>query len=138
MSLAAQAQNATPLVALTPGTMHDEPGEYGAIAFTPDGSFTSTWKRASKTEAEQRVRGTCTDFARGKCEVVSFGAQLCAAIASGQLSEQHMVTYAGAGLNRADAEKTALKRCNGDRRAGSCRLRTTVCGDGRPPAEADN
>jgi len=136
---AAQAQEAKPPLALTPGASSDKPREFGAIAFTPDGSFNSTWKRASKTEAEEKVRADCTAIGRGKCEVVSFGPQVCAALASGQLGKQRMVTYAGGGLNRTDAGKTALKRCNGDRRArGSCRLRTTVCGDGRAITEANN
>ena len=104
----------------------------GAIAFTPDGSFTSTWKRATKTEAEDKVRAECTGLARGKCEVLSFGPDVCAALASGQISKQRKITYSGGGMTRAAAEKVALFRCNADRRAhGSCEMRTVLCGDGR-------
>lgn len=130
--LEASAQEAKPLLPLAPGPWAHGPGEYGAIAFTPDGSYTSTWKRATKVEAEDKVRAECTGLARGKCEVLSFGANVCAALASGQVSKQRKVTYSGGGMTRAAAEKAALYRCNADRRArGSCEMRTALCGDGR-------
>jgi hypothetical protein len=106
--------------------------EYGAIAFTPDGSFFSVWKITSRVEAEDKVRTECSGLGRGACEAVSFRGEICTAIATGDVGKQRKITYAGGGLQPADAEKIALSRCNGDRRArGSCHLRTTVCGDGR-------
>lgn len=128
----AQAQQDKPVLSLAPGPWPQQPSEYGAIAFTPDGSYTSTWKRASKTEAEDKVRAECTGLAHGKCEVLSFGPDVCAALASAQISKQRKVTYSGGGMTRAAAEKVALLRCNADRRArGSCEMRTVLCGDGR-------
>ena len=63
---------------------------------------------------------------------MSFRGEICAAIASAQIGKQRKITYSGGGLTPGDAERLALSRCNGDRRArGSCQLRTTVCGDGR-------
>ena len=106
--------------------------EFGAIAFTADGSFASVWKLPSKAEAEAKVAVDCATFKRGQCEIVSFRAELCAAIASFQIGKERKVTYAGGGLTPADAQRSALERCNGDKRArGSCGLRTVVCGDGR-------
>jgi len=108
------------------------PPQFGAIAFTADGSFASAWKQASKSEAEAKVGADCARFERGKCEVVSFRAELCAAIASFQIDVDRKVTYAGGGLARADAQRSALERCNRDERAHkSCKLRTVVCADGR-------
>jgi hypothetical protein len=106
--------------------------EFGAIAFTADGSFASAWKLPSKAEAEAKVGADCETFKRGRCEIVSFRAELCAAIASFRIGKERKVTYAGGGLTPADAQKSALERCNGDSRARrSCELRTVVCGDGR-------
>jgi hypothetical protein len=63
---------------------------------------------------------------------VSFRGEVCAAIASGQVTKKRKITYSGGGLTPSDAERLALGRCNADRRArGTCQLRTTVCGDGR-------
>jgi hypothetical protein len=105
---------------------------YGAIAFTPDGSFFSVWRIGSRTEAEDKVRAECTALGRGACEAMSFRGEICAAIASAQIGKQRKITYSGGGITPGDAERLALVRCNGDRRArGSCQLRTTVCGDGR-------
>lgn len=105
---------------------------YGAIAFTPDGSFFSVWKIGSRLEAEEKVRMECSALGRGSCEAVSFRGEICTSIATGEIRKQRKITYAGGGLDPSAAEKLALGRCNGDRRArGTCQLRTTVCGDGR-------
>lgn len=128
----AQAEE-QPQVSIAPATSARTIGEeYGAIAFTPDGSFFSVWKIGSRLEAEEKVRAECAEMQRGNCEAVSFSGQVCAAIASGSISKQRKVTYSGGGLTPGDAEQLALSRCNADRRArGTCQLRTTVCGDGR-------
>lgn len=132
---ALEAQPSGPAPPTPPPSSAQSPApasEFGAIAFTADGSFSSAWKRPSKAEVEAKVLAECAKLARGKCEVVSFREELCAAIASSQISKEHKITYAGGGLTRTDAQRSALDRCNGDRRArGSCRLRTVVCGDGR-------
>jgi hypothetical protein len=105
---------------------------FGAIAFTADGSYSTTWKRASKKEAEDKVLNDCKRFRRGECQIVGFRQELCAAIASFSTSKNLRVTYAGGGVTRADAQRSALERCNGDDRARhACAVRTTVCGDGR-------
>jgi hypothetical protein len=112
---------------------------YGAIAFTPDGSFFSVWKIGSRLEAEDKVRTECTSLARGSCEAVSFRGEICTSIATGEIARKRKITYAGGGLNPSDAERLALSRCNGDRRArGTCKLRTTVCGDGRLDSASRN
>jgi hypothetical protein len=113
-------------------TSEAPPTEYGAIAFTPDGSFFSVWRIGSRTEAEEKVRTECATLGRGACEALSFGGEVCAAIASAELGKARKITYSGGGLSPGDAERLALRRCNADRRArGTCQLRTTVCGDGR-------
>lgn len=128
----AQQPDAEPQLSIAPPQPTDNPGVYGAIAFTPDGSFFSVWKIGSRLEAEEKVRVECASLGRGSCEAVSFRGEVCTAIATGEIGKKRKITYAGGGLLPGDAEKLALGRCNGDRRArGTCQLRTTVCGDGR-------
>ena len=104
----------------------------GALAFTADGSFASAWKFASKAEVEAKVLGECAAYNRGRCEVVALQRDLCAAIATFYQGTARKVTYAGAGLTPAEAQRIAMERCNSDQRAdGKCQLRTVVCGDGR-------
>jgi hypothetical protein len=128
-----RAQPEQPMMSVAPAPPSPEKAaEFGAIAFTPDGSFFSVWKLGSRTEAEEKVRTECAALGRGTCEAMSFGGEICAAIASAKIAKQRKITYSGGGLTPGDAERLALGRCNADRRArGSCQLRTTVCGDGR-------
>ena len=134
VEVTAQEPLAPPQVAITPGDQSN-PSEFGAIAFTPDGSFFSVWKIGSRLEAEEKVREECARLGRGACEAMSFRGEICAAIASGKIAKQRKITYAGGALTPDDAERLALSRCNADKRArGTCQLRTTVCGDGRSDA----
>ncbi|MFA6139406.1 MAG: DUF4189 domain-containing protein [Hyphomicrobium sp.] len=128
-----RAEPERPVISIAPAIPRpDDDALYGAIAFTPDGSFFSVWRIGSRTEAEDKVRHECAELGRGACEAMSFRGEICAAIASAQIGKQRKITYSGGGLTPGDAERLALSRCNGDRRArGSCQLRTTVCGDGR-------
>ncbi|MFN3623870.1 MAG: DUF4189 domain-containing protein [Hyphomicrobium sp.] len=119
-------------LSIAPTPLPDKGAVYGAIAFTPDGSFFSVWRIGSRLEAEEKVREECATLGRGTCEAVSFRGEICTSIATGVIGKQRKITYAGGGLQPGDAEHLALGRCNGDRRArGTCKLRTTVCGDGR-------
>jgi hypothetical protein len=108
---------------------------YGAIAFTADGSFSTTWKHPSKAEAEADVAKRCSRFGRGGCEIVSFSGEVCAALATyigSHSGRRFRLSYTGGGMTSPDAQRTALNRCNDDRRSrGRCQLRTVVCGDGR-------
>jgi Domain of unknown function (DUF4189) len=108
------------------------PPKFGALAFTADGSFTAVWKQDSKDNAVAKVETDCKRMGRGECQVVGFRQELCAAIASFRTAKDLTATYAGGGVTRADARRSALERCNGDDRAGRrCQVRTVVCGDGR-------
>jgi Domain of unknown function (DUF4189) len=129
--LQAQAPGGT-TPAQSPAPWVERPTLFGAIAFTADGSFSSAWRYASKAEVEAKVRDDCAKFERGQCEIVSFRAELCAALATFRFGKDRKVTYAGGGLTAVDAKKAALERCNRDHRArGRCELRTVACGDGR-------
>ncbi len=118
-----------------PGSGSAKSEYYGAIAFTADGSFSTVWKQPSKAEAEATVAKNCSRFGRGGCEVVSFGGELCGALATyiGSHSRyRYRLSFTGGGLTSPDAQRAALNRCNEDRRTrGRCQLRTVVCGDGR-------
>lgn len=128
-----------PLLSIAPAPPPNKPAVYGAIAFTPDGSFFSVWEIGSRLEAEDKVRMECAGLGRGSCEAVSFRGEICTSIATGTIGKQRKITYAGGGLQPKDAERLALSRCNGDRRArGTCQLRTTVCGDGRLDSASRN
>jgi hypothetical protein len=131
--LAAEPRPSTPAgAARSIGPWATPPAQFGALAFAPDGSFASVWKYPSRAEAEAKVRGDCVKLRRGRCEVVSFQADVCAAIASFHHPKAGTLTYSGGGMGRAEAEQKSLERCNRDRRSNStCELRTVVCGDGR-------
>ena len=104
---------------------------WGAIAFTSDGSFSSAWKYASKPEAEAYVATNCARFGRGACEIIAFPGELCAALASFR-GRRWKLAFTGGGRTASEAQRTALDRCNSDRRTSRrCQLRTVVCGDGR-------
>ena len=104
---------------------------WGAIAFTADGSYATAWKQPSKPEAEADVSKRCARMGRGACEVISFPGNLCGALANFR-SGRYRAAYTGGGTTSPEAQKAAIDRCNGDRRAGGrCQLRTVVCGDGR-------
>jgi len=116
----------------TPAPWTALPPSFGAIAFTADGSFATTWTQPTREEAEDKVRDDCARFRRGDCEVVAFGPDVCAAIASFETRKGEKRTYSGGGLTPKVAQRVALERCNADSRSGkSCTLRTVVCGDGR-------
>jgi hypothetical protein len=129
-------QTALPQPSLSaPRSIPSDPAQFGAIAFTADGSFSSAWKYASKSKVEARALAVCIRLGRGKCEVVSFREELCAALASGKNAAGRWITMTGGGLTPADAKRSAIERCNKDARTrGPCELRTVVCGDGRPAA----
>jgi hypothetical protein len=132
------AQSAGPQTALpylspsSPPSTPPDPAQFGAIAFTADGSFASAWKYASKSKVEARTLSNCSKFGRGKCEVVSFREELCAALVSGKNAAGRWITMTGGGLTPPDARRSAIERCNKDSRTrGPCELRTVICGDGR-------
>jgi Domain of unknown function (DUF4189) len=104
---------------------------WGAIAFTSDGSYATSWKAASKAEAEADVAKRCARMGHGACETVSFPGELCVALANYR-GGGYRAAYTGGGQTSPEAQKTAVDRCNDDRRTrGRCQLRTVVCGDGR-------
>jgi len=120
------------LPAQTPAPWAEVPIRYGAIAFTGDGSFSTAWKYRSKAAAQAKVAAECARFKRGFCQVVGFGARVCAALASSTFGKDKKVTYSGGGLAPDAAQQAALLRCREDGRAsGRCELRTVVCADGR-------
>jgi hypothetical protein len=118
--------------AQSPAPWAEAPIRYGAIAFTADGSFSTAWKYRSKAAAQAKVAAECGRLKRGACQVVSFSAKVCAAIASFELGKDRKVTYSGGGLTPAEAQQSALRRCKDDPRAGArCEPRAVVCADGR-------
>jgi hypothetical protein len=119
-------------------TDHSNPSSdifWGAIAFTADGSYSSTWKLASQPEAEAKVLRQCARFGRGGCEVVSFSGQECAALATfiGPYRRRRWsLSFTAGGMTYPTAQSAAMDRCNSDERTqGRCQPRTTACADGR-------
>jgi len=110
-------------------------GGWGAIAFTADGSYSSTWKMLSQPEAEAKVLKQCARFGRGGCEVVSFSGQQCAALATfvGTYKRRRWnLSFTAGGTTYPSAQGAAVERCNSDERTqGRCQPRTTACADGR-------
>ena len=116
-----------------PSTSMDLP--WGAIGFTADGSYSTTWKMASQPEAEAKVAKKCAEFGRGGCQVVSFSGQECVALATfvGSYRRRRWnLAFTAGGDTYPDAQSAALTRCNSDERSGGrCQPRTAACADGR-------
>jgi len=108
---------------------------WGAIAFTADGSYSTTWKMASQPEAEAKVLRQCARFGRGGCEVVSFSGQECAALATfiGPYHRRRWsLSYTAGGMTYPASQSAAMDRCSADERTqGRCQVRTAACADGR-------
>jgi hypothetical protein len=108
---------------------------WGAIAFTADGSYSSTWKMASQPEAEAKVLRECARFGRGGCEVVTFSGQECVALSTfmGNYRRRRWnLSFTAGGSTYPDAQNAAMYRCNSDERTqGHCQPRTAACADGR-------
>lgn len=108
---------------------------WGAIAFTADGSYASIWKMPSKAEAEVEVAKKCSEYGRGRCEIVSFSGQQCVALASfngAYRGRRWNLAYTDGGVTYPEAQNGAMARCNADERTrGRCLPRTTACADGR-------
>jgi hypothetical protein len=108
---------------------------WGAIGFTADGSYSSTWKMASQPEAEARVAKKCAEFGHGGCQVVSFSGQVCVALATfiGSYKRRRWdLSFTAGGETYPEAQNAAMARCNSDERAqGRCQFRAAACADGR-------
>jgi hypothetical protein len=108
---------------------------WGAIGFTADGSYSSTWKMASQAEAEARVAKKCAEFGRGGCQTVSFSGQECVALATfiGSYRRRRWnLSFTAGGETYPEAQNAAMARCNADERSqGRCQPRTAACADGR-------
>jgi hypothetical protein len=119
----------------SPKDSPSKPDYWGAIAFTADGSFATSWKKDSKAEAEADVAVRCAKFGRGGCETGSFSGELCVGLATyiGSYSGRRWkLSFTGGATTSAGAQQKALERCNDDRRSrGRCQLRTVACADGR-------
>ncbi len=123
----------TPASPSSPSSPSD--AAWGAIAFTADGSYSSTWKMPSQPEAEAKVLRECARFGRGGCEVVSFSGQECAALATfiGPYRRRRWsLSFTAGGMTYPAAQSAAIDRCNSDERTqGHCQPRTAACADGR-------
>jgi hypothetical protein len=108
---------------------------WGSLAFTADGSYSSTWKMASQPEAEAKVLRQCARFGRGGCEVVSFSGQQCAALATfigAYRRKRWNLSFTAGGMTYPEAQSAAMERCNSDERTqGHCQPRAAACADGR-------
>ena len=132
------------LLAVSPafaqGTAPKDPGSsktnyWGAISFTADGSYATSWKKASKGEAEGDAAVRCAKFGRGSCETGAFDGETCVGLATyiGSHSRRRWkLSYTAGSPTSSGAQQRALERCNEDKRTrGRCQLRTVVCADGR-------
>jgi hypothetical protein len=106
---------------------------FGAIAFTADGSYSTTWQQPSAEAAEAKVLRECARFGRGACEAKSFPGHLCIGLANYRGGRWRLAFTAG-GTTTPQAQQAALDSCNSDNRVRSrrgCTLRIAFCGDGR-------
>jgi hypothetical protein len=104
---------------------------WGAIAFTADGSYSTTWKMPSQAEAEARVATKCAEYGRGGCKTVSFSGQQCVALATFS-GRRWRLSYTAGGETYPEAQLAAMARCNSDERTrGRCQFSVATCADGR-------
>ena len=105
--------------------------QWGAMAFTADGSYSTIWKMHSQPEAEASVAKQCAEYGRGGCKVFSISGQECAALAT-FINRRYQLSYTAGGMTYPEAQSNALGRCNADGKTrGRCRSRTAFCADGR-------
>jgi hypothetical protein len=105
--------------------------QWGAMAFTADGSYSTVWRMHSQPEAEASVAKQCAEFGRGGCRVFSISGQECASLAT-YSSRRNSSSYSAGGMTYPEAQNNALERCNSDgRNRGRCKSRNTFCADGR-------
>jgi len=103
---------------------------WGAIAFTAEGSYATAWQQPSKAEAEANVLRRCAKFGRGACEVATTPGQ-CLALATVRAGRWRLAFTAG-GTTTPEAQQNAKNRCNGDKRSRNrCEIKISICGDGR-------
>jgi hypothetical protein len=119
-------------------TAPKDPGKpvyWGAISFTADGSFATSWKKASKGEAEGDAAVRCAKFGRGACETGAFDGETCVGLATfigSHSGRRWRLSYTGGSPTSSGAQQRAMDRCNEDKRTRKrCQLRTVVCADGR-------
>ena len=133
-----RAANRPPVpVAAEPAVDSSDPAQFGAIAFTADGSFASAWKYASKSEGRSPRARELQQAPPGKMRGRELPRGAVRGACIGQNAAGRWITMTGGGLTPPDAKRSAIERCNKDGRTrGPCELRTVVCGDGRSvPAE---
>lgn len=127
--------NSVPAAPPAPSARSTSDASWGAIAFTADGSYSSTWKMNSQPEAEAKVLRECARFGRGGCEVVSFSGPECVALSTfiGNYRRRRWnLSFTAGGNTYPDAQNAAMYRCNSDERTqGHCQPRTAACADGR-------
>jgi TPR repeat protein len=105
--------------------------QWGAMAFTLDGSYSTVWRMHSQPEAEASVAKQCSAFGRGACKVFSISGQECASLAT-YVGRRYESSYTAGGATYPEAQNNALERCNSDgRNRGRCKTRNTFCADGR-------
>jgi hypothetical protein len=108
---------------------------WGAIGFTADGSYSTTWKSASQPEAEAKVAKKCAEYGRGACKVVSFSGQECVGLATfvGSYKRRRwLLSFTAGGTTYPEATSAAMNSCNSDERSqGRCTYRVAACADGR-------
>lgn len=93
------------------------------------------WKLDPRAEAEANVAKRCAKFGRGSCEVVAFPGEQRVGLATfiGRSGRTRWkLSFTGGGMTGPEAQRTAMDRCNSDKRTrGQCQLKTMVCGDRR-------
>jgi hypothetical protein len=108
---------------------------WGAIAFTADGSWSSAWKKPTRSDAEAIVLRQCARFGHGNCDVATISGEECVGLASfigNYRGRRWMLSFTAGGTTFPEAQAAAMDRCNSDERTrGRCLFRTAACADGR-------
>ena len=101
---------------------------WGALAYGPNGAHGRSWYKTSREDAEASALKDCARL--GKCHVISFGGDTCAALSSHQ-DKVNPVDKIADSTNSYAARVFARRRCQAEARGAPCRIVAMACADGR-------
>jgi hypothetical protein len=109
---------------------------WGALAFTPDGSYSVATRMQSMGAADGKVIAECERLGRGECQLTHFPGNVCVALATyvgSDSSRRNRHSRYGLGDSIETAQRLALTSCGGGMAGGAdqCEVKVAFCGDGR-------
>jgi Domain of unknown function (DUF4189) len=110
--------------------------QWGAIAFTPDGTHAIIVKYPSRNYASDKAMARCEGLGHGRCQVVEVPGDSCAALATyvgPDPGKRNHYSRSGVGDSKEVAERLALisAGCGKVADRAKCDIKASFCADGR-------